>query len=78
MSQVDAILADLRTGRSLTQGDALRLYGSSRLAARIDDAKKRLAPDEEIVTERLTLRSRKVVARYTLRRRVPDQVTLWE
>lgn len=82
MSQTDAILADLRAGRSLTQGDALRLYGSSRLAARISDAKALLAPDEEIVAERVTLPSGKHVARYRLAKRRPPETDLqrlvWE
>jgi len=76
MSQTDAILADLRAGRRITQLDALKLYGSSRLAARIDDAKKLLAPDEEIVAERVHLPSRKTVARYRLVRREPAQLVL--
>jgi hypothetical protein len=36
-SQTDMILADLRAGLALTQLDAMRLYGCSRLAARIQD-----------------------------------------
>ena len=34
-TQVDAILAYLQSGRPLTSGDALRLYGCARLAARV-------------------------------------------
>ena len=40
MTQNDAILNHLTSGRSITPLDALRDYGCFRLAARIDDLRK--------------------------------------
>lgn len=40
MSQTEAILAHLKTGRSLTPIDALNLFGCFRLGARIHDLRK--------------------------------------
>ena len=37
MSQAGNILAHLRAGNTITAGDALRLYGIARLAARVND-----------------------------------------
>lgn len=80
MTQTDRILMLLRLrGESgLTPMEALTEVGSLRLAARIDDAKKLLRPDEEIVTERASANG-KTFARYVLRRRTVavEQRTLW-
>jgi hypothetical protein len=74
-TQTERVLAYLRSGETLTAIDALGIIGTFRLAARVADAKKLLEPDEEIVTERVALPSRKVVARYSLRRTGPKQMT---
>jgi len=46
-SQTADILRYLRAGESLTALQALDMFGCFRLAARIDDAKKRLEPNEQ-------------------------------
>lgn len=76
MTQTDAILAALRRGAPLTPADALRLFGCFRLAARISDARKLLDPDEDILSERVTVSPGVSVARYRLVRREPVQAAL--
>lgn len=76
-SQADSILAHLRAGHTITPGQALDEFGCFRLAARISDIKAILGPDEEIVNLGLALPNGKHVARYSLVRREPAQVTLW-
>jgi hypothetical protein len=60
----------------LTQLQALDEVGTFRLGARVWELRDELGPDEEIVTEWATFRDKRV-ARYILRRREPEQVTLW-
>lgn len=76
MRQVDAILAALRRGAVLTPADALRGYGSFRLAARINDCRKLLEPDEVIVSERVNVAPGVTVARYRLVHRAPAQLEM--
>jgi hypothetical protein len=81
MTQTQQVLRllRLRGDRGLTPIDALREVGSFRLAARISEAKELIDPEEEIVTERLTVGDA-TVARYVLRRRTTRdavQSTIW-
>lgn len=83
MTQTERVIAELRSrgDRGLTPLDALDLIGSFRLGARIYDAKRLIRDDEEIVTERATMPSGAVVARYILRKRVVRglaQSTIWD
>ena len=48
IAQKARILSHLKNGHSLTQGEALKLFGSSRLASRIDELRKE---GVEIVTD---------------------------
>lgn len=77
MTQTSAILDHLRAGGTLTPGQALEEFGCFRLAARVNDCRKLLEPGEVIVSERWTTPRGKSVARYSLVRREPAQVTLW-
>lgn len=72
-TQTDAVLAMLRDrgDAGVTPLDALHEIGCFRLAARVWDARERIGPDEEIVTETMT-RDGKAFARYVLRRRLTD------
>ena len=49
MSQNAAILKHLKAGKTLTQLDALRLYGCMRLAARIEELRLNYAIDCRMV-----------------------------
>uniref|UniRef100_A0A6M3LS25 Putative DNA binding, helix-turn-helix domain containing protein n=1 Tax=viral metagenome TaxID=1070528 RepID=A0A6M3LS25_9ZZZZ len=71
MSQRDDILTHLRSGRSLTQLEALDLYGCLRLGARIYDLKRE---GYDIEAENIEVSNGKHVARYTLR---AAQEALW-
>ena len=62
-SQKAAILAHLKTGRSITPIDALREYGCFRLGARIYDLKDE---GHNIYSERVEVGDGKRVASYTL------------
>lgn len=62
-SQKAAILAHLKTGRSITPIDALREYGCFRLGARIYDLKQ---GGHNIYREMIETDSGKRVASYTL------------
>ena len=81
-SQTDEVLAILRNRGEdgITPMEALAWVGTMRLAARIADAKRLLAPDEEIVTLRQATLNGATVARYVLRKREPpvdEQVGMW-
>ncbi len=67
MTQTDAIVAALRSGRRLTPIEALNDFGCFRLAARISDAKALLREGEEIVSETVRVSGGKSVASYHLR-----------
>lgn len=71
MSQVKAILNDLKSGARITPLEALHKYGSLRLGARIDDL-KRLGYniDKEMIHDKST---GKRYARYYLK---PSQLLL--
>lgn len=62
-TQCDCILEILKTGRSITQLEALNLCGCFRLAARIHDLRDR---GNDIITETITTQSGKKVASYRL------------
>jgi hypothetical protein len=62
-SQAYQILADLRKGRKITALDALTNYGCLRLGARIEELRK---AGHKIITERITTKTGKHVARYEL------------
>jgi len=64
MSQRDDILTHLRSGRSLTQLEALELFGCLRLGARIWELKDK---GYNIESENIEVGNGKHVARYTLR-----------
>lgn len=61
-SQNQKILAHLYRGRTLTAIQALERFGCFRLAARIVELKRR---GHKIKADRYTLKSGKVVARYS-------------
>ena len=63
MSQSEAILAHLRTGEALTAYTALQLFGCLRLAARIDELRRR---GEPIRTEQIVVGRGKRVECYSL------------
>lgn len=63
MSQNDAILNHLRQERRITALEALQLYGSFRLAARIKDLRE---AGHTIHTERLDIGQNRTIARYVL------------
>jgi len=63
MSHNAAILSHLKSGRTITPLDALRLYGCMRLAARVHDLKAR---GNDIVTRQKHLKNGKQVAEYIL------------
>lgn len=65
-SQTADILRYLRAGESLTALQALDMFGCFRLAARIDDAKKRLEPNEQIIRHWVKTSGGARVARYSL------------
>jgi len=62
-SQKTAILAHLKTGRSITPLEALRLFGCLRLGARIHELK---GEGHAIHSERVEVGPGKRVASYTL------------
>lgn len=66
-SQTAQILRYLRAGESLTAIDALNMFGCHRLAARMDDIKKILLPNETIVREWVKTATGKRVAKYSLK-----------
>ena len=66
-SQTAQILRYLRAGESLTAIDALNMFGCLRLAARMDDIKKILLPNEAIVREWVKTATGKRVAKYSLK-----------
>ena len=63
MKQKDEILNHLRQERTITSLEALELYGSLRLAARIKDLRD---AGHKIHTHRLTLTNEKTIAEYVL------------
>ena len=62
-SQKKQILAYLRTGKSLTQMEALHRFGCMRLASRINDIRNE---GWNVLTEKLKLNSGKIVACYRI------------
>lgn len=62
-SQKAAVLAYLREGNSLTPMDALRLFGSMRIGARIYELKQE---GYDVRSELIKLPSGKIVAQYSL------------
>lgn len=62
-SQKSKILAYLRTGKSITQFEALHRFGCMRLASRINDLRN---DGWGVLTENLKLNSGKIVACYRL------------
>jgi hypothetical protein len=60
-SQERAILGHLQQGKSLTQIDALRLFGSFRLGARVYNLRRKGYP----IASRIVERNHKRVAEYT-------------
>jgi hypothetical protein len=62
-SQNASILADLRKGRKITALDAFTKYGCLRLGARIEELRR---AGHKIITERITTKTGKHVARYEL------------
>jgi hypothetical protein len=67
-SQNQAILSHLKTGKSITQLEALDMFGCMRLSGRIFDLKNNGWP---IVCEKIRLDSGKFVGKYSL---VQDKV----
>ncbi|MFA6125506.1 helix-turn-helix domain-containing protein [Sphingomonas sp.] len=63
MSQTDAILRHLRSGRPLTALEALRRFDVLRLGARVLELRQR---GHDIITRMRTVRSGKRVAEYRL------------
>lgn len=63
MTQNDEILNHLRQERTITALEALELYGSFRLAARIKDLRD---VGHKIHTNRLKLTDKKTIAEYVL------------
>lgn len=62
-SQKKMILAYLKTGKSLTQMEALHRFGCFRLASRINDLRN---DGWGVITEKIKLASGKIVACYQL------------
>lgn len=62
-SQCSLIKAWMEEGRTITQMEALNMFGCSRLASRINDLKNR---GLKIKSERIQLQNGKYVARYSL------------
>lgn len=63
-TQIELILAHLKSGRSITPLDALKLYGCFRLGARCHELKKM---GYDIKTELVEVSGGARVARYTLK-----------
>lgn len=63
MSHNAVILGHLKSGRTITPLEALRLYGCMRLAARVHDLKGR---GNDIITRQKHLKNGKKVAEYVL------------
>ena len=63
MSQSEAILLHLQSGEALTAYTALQQFGCLRLAARIDELRRRGVP---ITTEQIQVGKGKRVAMYSL------------
>lgn len=63
MSQSHAILKHLKSGKTLTPLEALRLYGCMRLAARVHYLK---GSGNDIITRQKHLKNGKKVAEYVL------------
>jgi hypothetical protein len=68
-SQTDQILDHLRGQRTITAFEALQLYGSLRLAARIKDLRE---AGHTIHTEMVAVGKGKTVAEYTLIKEAQD------
>ena len=66
-SQTAQILRYLRAGESLTAIDALNMFGCLRLAARMNDIKRELLPNETIVRDWVKTSAGKRVAKYSLK-----------
>ena len=62
-SQRAGILAHLRTGSSITDADARRLFGCTRIAARIHELKQPQYGEYDIIDERSKLKVRYSVYR---------------
>ena len=71
-TQCEQILAHLRSGKSITQYEALDKFKCFRLASRICDLKKRIAADEEIEAVKIVTPTGKRVAQDRLIRRLND------
>lgn len=65
-TQCEQILAHLRSGKPITQYEALEKYKCFRLASRIHDLKKRITPNEEIEAKKILTPTGKHVAQYRL------------
>ena len=63
MSQNSEILAHLKSGKQLTQLQALKLFGTMRLAARVDELR---CKGHKVLTEMITVGNGVRVARYKL------------
>jgi len=63
MSHNAAILSHLKSGRTITPLDALKLYGCMRLAARVHDLRMQ---GNDIVGRKKALKNGKKVAEYIL------------
>ena len=63
LSQTDKILAHLRAGNTLTPIEALRMFGTLRLGARIFELRK---AGEPITADRIIIPGNRTVARYRL------------
>lgn len=63
MTQTEHILAHLEDGHALTPIDALGLFGCFRLAARVEELRKR---GHRIVTDKLRTAAGKTIAEYRI------------
>ena len=72
-TQCENILAHLRSGKTITQYEALLQYKCFRLASRICDLKKRINPDEQIEVKKILTPTGKYVAQYRLIRKLNDE-----
>lgn len=68
-SQCVRILAHLRSGKPITQYEALEKFKCFRLASRICDLRKRINPDEDIEAKKILTPTGKHVAQYRLIRK---------
>lgn len=72
-TQCSNILAHLRAGNTITQIEALNKFKCFRLASRICDLKKRIAPYEKIEVKKILTPTGKYVAQYKLIRKLNDE-----